>query len=420
MATAIATSLVDSHFEETDGVTVYDDFDLMGLPTNVLRGIYAYGFSTPSAIQARAIVPMMKGAEVIAQAQSGTGKTGTFTIGALTHVDNTSRDTQVLILSHTKELAEQSTAVVKAIATYMNINVYCATGGRDVKEDISILRSTQGVQVLLGTPGRILDLVERGHVRAETIKLVILDEADNLLDIKFRKQIMDILKGGFTRDVKICLFTATLTSETVDFAKLIIKDPVKILVKKDNLTLDGISQYYVSFDENSDEHKFAALLDIYKCMPITNVIIFVNTKEKARWLSDYLGRNQITSNYIHGDPMPDAERRKAMSEFKSGKIRILVSTDLCARGIDVQQIGLVFNFEIPRDREDYLHRIGRSGRYGRKGVAINLINKQEVDLLLNIQQTYGTKIDELPFDLNTVSSTIIGGGGSGEQTGTTE
>ncbi len=418
MASATAATgggVGNSHFEETDGVTVYETFDSMGLPSSVLRGVYSYGFSNPSAIQQRAIVPMMNGTEVIAQAQSGTGKTGAFTIGALSRVDPKCRDTQVLILSHTKELAEQSTNVVNTISAYMDIKVYCATGGRDVKEDMTALRSAAGVQVLLGTPGRILDLVERGLVRTEAIKVVVLDEADNLLDIKFRKQIMDILKGGFSGDVKINLFTATLTRDTIEFAKQFIKDPLMILVKKDNLTLDGISQYYVNFDECSDEHKFQALLDIYKCMPITTVIIFVNTKEKARWLSEYLGRNQISSNYIHGDPMSDVDRRKAMNEFKSGKVRILVSTDLLARGIDVQQIGLVFNFEIPRDREDYLHRIGRSGRYGRKGVAINLINRQEVDLLLNIQQTYGTKIEELPLDLNRVCSNVHSSESSGAE-----
>ncbi len=175
---------------ETEGVATYKDFDSMGLPGNLLRGIYAFGFQTPSAIQQRAIVPMMNGNEVIAQAQSGTGKTGAFTIGALSRVDPSCKDTQVLILSHTKELADQSTAVVNTISAYMKIKVYCATGGRDVKEDIAALHSPNGVQVLLGTPGRIHDLIARGHIQTKNIKVLILDEADNLLDIKFRKQIM--------------------------------------------------------------------------------------------------------------------------------------------------------------------------------------------------------------------------------------
>lgn len=412
MATATATALTEVDFDHQDGVQVFEDFDGMGLKKELLRGIYAYGFSQPSAIQARAIVPMMNGNEVIAQAQSGTGKTGAFTIGALSRVDPSKKETQVLILSHTKELADQSTGVVKDISTYMNINVYCATGGRDLKEDIAALRN--GVHVLSGTPGRIKDLIERGNVKTDTIKLVILDEADNLLDIKFRGQIMDILKGGFTEEVKICLFSATLTPDVIDFARRFIINPIQILVKKERVTLDGITQYYVNLDNSPDEHKFEALLDIYKCMPITQTIIFVNHKEKAKWLADHLKQRQINVGYIYGE-LPDAERRATMQSFKAGAFRVLVSTDLCARGIDIQQIGLVFNFEIPRNSADYLHRIGRSGRYGRKGVAINLINQAEIELLLNIQRKYSTVINELPADLRVITDHIgsSSGGGAG-------
>ena len=386
-------------------VKIYNSFDDMELPDNLLRGVYGKGWEKPSPIQARAVVLMKDGHEIIAQSQSGTGKTGAFTIGALTQVDPTKKDTQVLILSHTRELADQITTEIKGLARWMDINIYCAAGGRDIKTDIATLRG--GVQILVGTPGRVFDLIERGVFRTETIKLIILDELDNLLGDTFRMQIINILRHGFTEDTKICMFSATLTIDILDFVKpKLIKDPITILVNKERLTLEGITQYYIDPQWcSTDKDKLDALIDIYKCMNVSSTIVFVNQKEKAQWLAEQLRLKDFSVGFIHGG-LSDVERREMMTKFKGQRYKVLVSTDLCARGIDIQQVGMVFNFEMPIKREDYLHRIGRSGRFGRKGVAINLVNEQELANLRNVEVTYNTIMHQLPEDLSSLNSRI--------------
>lgn len=404
MASATAMTATEENYNCNEDIEVINSFDEMGFTDELLRGINAKGWEKPSPIQARTIMALKNGREIIAQSPSGTGKTGAFSIGALTHVDPTKKDTQVLILSHTRELADQIMNEIRGLSQWMNMKVHSAAGGRKVSDDIAALRS--GVQVLVGTPGRIKDLIERGQFRTDTVKLIILDELDNLLQDEFKAQVVSILRLGFTDDTKICMFSATCTSDVLNYAKKLVKDPLILLVNQDKLTLEGIAQYYVNPDYcKSDYDKQTTLLDIYKCMSVATTIIFVNSIKKAEELAHYLQTNDFSVGMIHGK-LSQEERTAIMSDFKSSKFKVLVSTDLCARGIDVQNVGLVFNFEMPPKREDYLHRIGRSGRYGRKGVAINLINESEHGKLKDIEMTYSTAINELPGDLASVSATL--------------
>ncbi len=412
-ATAAEADLAGGDYNVSEEITVYKSFDDMFMDGNeeLLRGIAIKGWDSPSPIQARVIKPMMDGRMIIAQSRSGTGKTGAFSIGALSHVDPTKKDTQVLILSHTRELANQITKEIQDLCHYMGnsvgakVIVHSATGGVDIRVNQSALHA--GVQVLVGTPGRVKDLIERRALNPSTIKMLILDELDNLLKDEFRTQIVQILKLGIKSSVQICMFSATCTEDILDYARTkLVEDPLIILVNKEKLTLDGISQYYVGCDTDMD--KEACLVDLIRSIQgAATQIIFVNDHRKAERVTDYLRRNGFTANMISGH-LDQPVRNEIIKDFRDHKFKILVSTDLCARGIDVQNVGLVFNFELPTERENYLHRIGRSGRYGRKGVAINLINSHEMAWIEDIQRTYHTSITPLTEDLASISNMLSG------------
>jgi len=369
-------------------------FDEMGLDNKLLRGIYGYGFEKPSAIQQRAIVPMISGVDIIAQAQSGTGKTGSFTIATLARLDwNRKRDTQALILSPTRELAQQTHEVCSRMGSYLADGIFCHTfvGGTNVQEDIR--RLAQGCTVAVGTPGRVFDVMKRGALRSENLKVLVLDEADEMLSQGFSEQIYEIFKY-LPKDIQVCLFSATMPEEVLQLTTKFMREPIRILVKKESLTLEGIKQFYVAVEE---EFKLETLMDLYESVSIAQSVIFCNSRRKVDWLSSEMNKAQFTVSFMHAD-MARGEREKVMATFKSGTTRVLITTDLLARGIDVQHVSIVINYDIPANKENYLHRIGRSGRYGRKGVAINFVNNSDVDRLREIEAHYHTEIEELPVD----------------------
>ena len=386
---------------ETEPCTVkdYETFDEMPLPEGLLRGIYTYGFDKPSIIQKKAIVPIIQGNDILAQAQSGTGKTGTFCIGSIARIDPTIKSTQVLVLVPTRELSQQIQKVANTIGQYLPIKAYSATGGTPLREDISAIE--KGAQFVVGTPGRIFDLLRRNVIHRSTIRVLIMDEADQMLEDRFKEQVMCILQLGFPEKTKVALFSATVPEDLIEVANNILQNPVKILIPAEQVTLDGIKQYYV--DVETEEWKYDALIDIYQQLTINQAIIYCNKRQKAEWLSEKMTAAGFTLNFIHGE-MDVAERKKRMDDFRSGNARVLISTDLLARGIDVQQVSLVVNFELPPQRENYIHRIGRSGRFGRKGVAINLICKDERTALKDIETAYSTQISELPQDLSGITA----------------
>ncbi|KAI5072397.1 hypothetical protein GOP47_0012503 [Adiantum capillus-veneris] len=327
---------------------VCETFDEMGLHENLLRGIYAYGFEKPSAIQQRGIVPFAKGLDVIQQAQSGTGKTATFCSGILQQLDYNLFDCQALVLAPTRELAQQIEKVMRALGDYLQVKVHACVGGTSVREDIRILQS--GVHVVVGTPGRVYDMLRRGSLRSDYIKMFVLDEADEMLSRGFKDQIYDIFQM-LPQNLQVGVFSATMPPEALEITRKFMNKPVRILVKRDELTLED--------------------------------------KMRAR---------DHTVSATHGD-MDQNTRDIIMREFRSGSSRVLITTDLLARGIDVQQVSLVINYDLPTQPENYLHRIGRGGRFGRKGVAINFVTKDDERMLQDIQRFYNVVVEELPSNV---------------------
>lgn len=376
--------------------TIYESFDDMPkIPEDLLRGIYSYGFEVPSAIQKRGIVPIAEGKDLLAQAQSGTGKTGTFCIGSLARVDQTQKDIQVLVLVPTRELSQQIQKVAQMIGSYMKIVSYSATGGTPVRDDIRAIE--KGVHFVVGTPGRIFDLLQRGVIKRSKIKVLVMDEADEMLKDRFKDQVMCILNLGFPKEMRVALFSATMSEDVIEVANDLLGDPIKILISPEKVTLEGIKQYHVPLD--AEEMKYEVIADLYNNLKITQAIIFCNTRQRSEWLAAKMSADGFPLTSIHGE-MDVAERKRRVDEFRSGDIRVLISTDLLARGFDVQQVSVVINYELPLQRENYIHRVGRSGRFGRKGVAINLILKgTEMEMLKDIEKFYLTQIDVLPDNL---------------------
>jgi len=379
------TEYFESNWEE-----VVDNFDHMNLKEDLLRGIYAYGFEKPSAIQQRAIIPLCKGHDLIAQAQSGTGKTATFTIGILQQLDFALLDCQALVLAPTRELAQQIQKVVTALGDYLNVRCHSCIGGTRVRDDISKLQ--EGVHVVVGTPGRVYDMLCRNVLRPDHIKIFILDEADEMLSRGFKDQIYDIFTA-LPPSVQVGLFSATMPPEALEITSRFMNSPVRILVKRDELTLEGIKQFYISVER--EEWKLDTLCDLYDTLNITQAVIFCNTRRKVDWLTDKMRAREFTVSSTHGD-ISQKERDVILTEFRTGSSRVLITTDLLARGIDVQQVSLVINYDLPRNLENYIHRIGRSGRFGRKGVAINFVTNEDIRTLRDLEQFYNTQIEEMP------------------------
>eukprot|EP01025_Chloroclados_australasicus_P042978 TRINITY_DN4570_c0_g1_i1.p1 TRINITY_DN4570_c0_g1~~TRINITY_DN4570_c0_g1_i1.p1 ORF type:complete len:415 (-),score=53.64 TRINITY_DN4570_c0_g1_i1:450-1694(-) len=373
---------------------VHESFDDMSLPENLLRGIYAYGFEKPSAIQQKGIVPFVKGHDVIQQAQSGTGKTATFCAGILGRLDFLSTECQALVLAPTRELAQQIEKVMRALGDYLQVKCHACVGGTSVREDTRIL--SMGVHVVVGTPGRVYDMLRRRALRADYISMFVLDEADEMLSRGFKDQIYEIFQLLPPR-LQVGVFSATLPPDALDITKKFMNKPVRILVKRDELTLEGIKQFYVNVDK--EEWKLETLCDLYETVAITQSVIFCNTRRKVDWLTDEMRRKDHTVSATHGD-MDQNTRDVIMREFRSGSSRVLITTDLLARGIDVQQVSLVINYDLPTQPENYLHRIGRSGRFGRKGVAINFCVREDMRMLQDIQRFYNTMIEELPQNIS--------------------
>ena len=370
-----------------------DKFDNLNLKKSLLRGIYSYGFEKPSAIQKKAIPEMMTGKDIIAQAQSGTEKTGAFTIASLQKIDETVNAIQVLIVSPTHELSRQTGEVVKNLSQYMdNVSMSLVIGGTSVRECRDELEKNP--TIVVGTPGRILDMIQRKALYTTNIDLVVFDEADEILSKGFKDTIVQIIRF-IKKDAQISLFSATMPQEIIDITQHFMTEPTHLLVKKEELTLEGIKQYFINVKNN--EWKCDTLYDIYESISVSHTIIYCNSKRRVNDLANALQAKGFPIASIHGE-MPSEMRKDIMNKFRKGDTRILIATDLLARGIDIQQVSLVINFDIPNNLENYIHRIGRSGRFGRKGVSINFVTDYEIEKLTEIQTFYNTVIEELPMD----------------------
>eukprot|EP00835_Amoeboradix_gromovi_P002967 NODE_182_length_15748_cov_0.173174.p3 type:complete len:348 gc:universal NODE_182_length_15748_cov_0.173174:3720-2677(-) len=329
---------------------IFTKFDDMDLKDELLRGVFGYGFERPSAIQQRAIMPIIKGHDVIAQAQSGTGKTGTFTISILQRINESVNKTQALVLAPTRELAQQITDVMQKLGQHTKCTIHVCIGGRNSREDMEILE--RGVHIVVGTPGRVYDMISRGSLSTENLSMFVLDEADEMLSRGFKDQIYNIFQT-LPGSVQVCLLSATLPDEAKDMTSKFMRDPVNIFVKREELTLEGIKQYYVNLVQ--EEHKLETLFDLYNSISVAQCVIFCNTRNKVNWLAEELKKKEFVVSFMHGD-MTQEERSQIMNEFRTGSSRVLIATDLLARGIDVQQISLVINYDVPQSLENYLHR----------------------------------------------------------------
>jgi superfamily II DNA/RNA helicase len=358
----------------------------------LLRGIYAYGFESPSPIQKKAICPMFDGKDIIAQAQSGTGKTACFSIGTLQHIDTSRNKTQAMILSPTRELSLQTYKVVKAIGSqFKNLTIQLLVGGTSTDTDIENLRSNTP-HVIIGCPGRVHDMLRRKKLVPEDLTLIVLDEADEMLSQGFKEQVYNIFQY-LPNNVQVALFSATMPNEVDTLTSKFMRNPVKVLVKAEQLTLEGIQQYYVALE--SDEQKYDTLKDLYGSISLSQSIIYCNSTKRVQDLYDAMTQDNFPVCQIHSQMEKD-ERLQSFNNFLNGTSRVLISSNVTARGIDIQQVSTVINFDVPKCVHTYLHRIGRSGRWGRKGMGINFVTRRDTRKLREIEQHYSTQIDELP------------------------
>ena len=389
-----------------DNEEIYDSsneihsWDNLDIDPNILRGIYSYGFERPSPIQKKAIKPIMSGRDIIAQAQSGTGKTAAFSIGALSIVKLEEKFTQVLILSPTRELTIQTSNVVKNLGSMMNgLKVQTVYGGSPF-EDNNNFSNKNTPHIICGCAGRVYDLMRRDKITSSKIKLIILDEADEMLSNGFKDQVYNIFQY-FNNDIQVALFSATLSSSIYPIINKIMRNPIKICVKAEQLTLEGITQFYVAIDD--DIQKYATLKYIYQYASVSQCIIYCNSIKRVIDLYEAMKEDAFPVSCIHSN-MDKNERENSFKEFKNGKSRVLISSNLTARGIDIQQVSIVINFDLPKDIHTYLHRIGRSGRWGRKGVGINFVTRRDITKMKEIESYYACEIKEMPVNLDFLES----------------
>ena len=370
----------------------------LNLKKQLLRGIYSFGFENPSQIQKKAIFPFVKKygkkrRDIVAQAQSGTGKTGAFVVSSLQIINEKVKKTQVMMLAPTHELAQQIEEVLLGLGQYLKIKVKLLIGGKSVDNDKKDLENDTP-HVVVGTPGRVHDMIRRKYLKVKDLKLIVVDEADEMLSSGFVDQVYRIFQH-MPEEIQMALFSATMPEELETLTEKFLRNPTKILVKSEELTLQGITQYYVNIED--DIQKYETIKDLFGGLNVSQAIIYCNSTRRVDDLTDAMNQDQFPVKKIHGK-MSQGERKSIFKEFKSGGCRVLITSDLFARGIDVQQVSIVINFDIPKNEHTYLHRIGRSGRWGRKGVAINFQTKYDSQYLKKFEEYYETKIDELPMD----------------------
>jgi len=385
--------------DEYDTSYEISSFDeLENIDHNILRGIFGYGFEKPSPIQRKAIKPIISGRDIIAQAQSGTGKTATFSIGALSLIDLKDNNTQVLVLSPTRELTTQTAKVMSSIGSMMDgLKVQTLFGGSSIDEYSGFLRKS-APHIICGCPGRVCDMMRRGNITTKTIKLIILDEADEMLSQGFKEQVYNIFQY-FDNNIQVALFSATLSEQIKPIIDKIMRNPVRITMKAEMLTLEGISQFFVAVED--DREKYQILKNTFGSISLSQSIIYCNSVKRVADLYEAMREDGFPVCCVHSN-METRDRERAFNDFRIGSCRVLISSNVTARGIDVQQVSTVINFDIPKDVHTYLHRIGRSGRWGRKGVGINFITRRDIPKLKEIEEYYACQINEMPsnFDFN--------------------
>lgn len=372
-------------------------FNDLNLKEDLLKGVYLYGFTKPSKIQIDGIQNISSGKDCIIQSQSGTGKTATYLLGALNRIDNTELKCQGIILTPTHELADQVYNVAIQLSKFLNINIVKCVGGKDLNENREQVKKAH---LIIGTNGRISHMIKEKRINLFNIKFIILDEADELLVDGLNEKLKFIF-DKCSEGIQYCMISATFSSNIFSITKSIMHNPVKILLKNSEVAVDLISQFYINVEK--EDYKFDTLLDLYSLVSTSQAIIFCNSIEKVNWLKTNLESNNFTITCLHGK-MTQKERDEVITEFKDGTTRILLTTDLLSRGIDIPLVNLVINYDLPINKESYIHRIGRCGRFDKKGVSITMVRMSDPydnKLFNRLRNFYRINIEELPENIHT-------------------
>lgn len=377
-------------------------FDELNLSPQILRAVTEMGFEEASPIQSKAIPVELTGRDVIGQAQTGTGKTAAFGIPLLEKIDPKEKKLQALVLCPTRELAIQVADEFRKLSKFMHgIKILPIYGGQDIVKQIRSLKA--GTQIVIGTPGRVMDHMRRKTVKFDTVKTIILDEADEMLNMGFREDIETILEQ-IPQERQTILFSATMPKAILEIARKYQHDAETIKVVKKELTVPKIDQFYFEVKQKNKEEVLSRLLDIYA--PKLS-LVFCNTKRMVDELVSALQGRGYFAEGLHGD-LKQSQRDRVMNSFRNGKTEILVATDVAARGIDVDDVEAVFNYDLPQDEEYYVHRIGRTGRAGRTGMAFSFVYGKEMYKLKDIQRYCKTKIKLMPVpSMDDVANTKI-------------
>ncbi|MBE5722010.1 MAG: DEAD/DEAH box helicase [Clostridium sp.] len=363
-------------------------FEDMNISNEICRAVLDMGFEEATPIQSQAIPVILEGKDIIGQSQTGTGKTAAFGIPLLERINPEDRRLQALILCPTRELAIQVSEEFRKLLKYKdNIRVLPIYGGQPIDRQIAALR--KGTQVVIGTPGRVMDHMRRRTIKAETVQMMVLDEADEMLDMGFREDIETIL-AKIPEEHQTLLFSATLSPEILDITKRFQKNPEFIKIVRKELTVPNIEQYYFDVKEKTKLDALCRIIDVYDPKL---AMVFCNTKKRVDDLVEMLQGRGYFAEGLHGD-LKQAQRDKVMQKFRNGTIEILVATDVAARGIDVDDIDVVFNYDVPQDEEYYVHRIGRTGRAGKAGKAFTFCVGKEIYKLRDIMRYTKTKIQQ--------------------------
>jgi len=373
----------------------------LGLSDEVLRGVFAYGFERPSAVQRQVLPAIVAGRDVIAQARSGTGKTGAFAIAAceIVHRRRPQADQAaaqaplVVVLQHTRELVGQTSAVFRAIGAHSGARVAPCVGGVPTAETVAELGA--GCDIVVGTPGRVGDCLSRlGALRLDCVRLLVIDEVDEVLRDTTANSFLAVVRDVLAcvpRDAQMALLSATMPQQLLDMTSKFMQDPVRLLLAAECLPLEGIQQNYIACDEGS---KYGQLAQLFGGGGATQSMIFCASKDRATELCERLRADGVDAAAVHADIQSKA-RRDTMREFRAGQIRVLVCTELLARGIDVQQVGLVVMYDLCHTADTYLHCVGRCGRFGRQGRAVLLVNDYDLPMVRSIEQVFGITIEPL-------------------------
>lgn len=387
--------MAENNTQEGEEKTI-TNWDELNVSPELLRGIYAYGFEKPSEIQKKAIPVILEKRDVIAQAQSGMGKTGAFSIGTLGVIDISKPKIQALLLAPTHELVKQTCNVIRSLGSnFPGLRVKTLIGGTSIQEDAEDIRKNCP-HIIVGCAGRVYDMFCRKYIKGNDIRVMVLDEADEMLSHGFKDKIYQIFQYMPT-ELQVALFSATLPEDILELTSKFMREPARITMEAEKLNLECITQYYVALRHDGD--KYDTLKDLFSAISVSQCIIYCNSIHRVTDLYRAMIDEGFSVCYIHSS-MDREERDKAFQSFRTGGFRVLISSDITARGIDIQQVSTVINFDITKCPHKYLHRIGRSGRWGRKGMAINFVTRHDTETMRKIERHYGIEIKELPSNFS--------------------